>query len=40
MKRHREQASALAILMLAAMTPIIVAYWFLARRFGLLSASS
>ena len=34
------QASALAILMLAAMTPIIVLYWILARRFGLLAAAS
>jgi iron(III) transport system permease protein len=33
------QASALALIMLAAMTPIIVIYWFVARRQGLLGRS-
>jgi hypothetical protein len=33
-------SQALALLMLAARTPILVLYWILARRFGLLSAAS
>jgi ABC-type Fe3+ transport system permease subunit len=33
------QASALAMIMLAAMAPIIALYWLVARRYGLMSAS-
>jgi iron(III) transport system permease protein len=33
------QASALAMIMLAAMAPIIALYWVVARRYGLMSAS-
>jgi iron(III) transport system permease protein len=33
------QASALAMIMLAAMTPLIAIYWVVARRFGLIQAS-
>ncbi len=33
------QASALAVIMLAAMVPLIAAYWMIARRFGLMPTS-
>jgi hypothetical protein len=32
--------TSLMTLMLLAMTPIIIIYWYLARRFGLLAAAS